>query len=294
MAKAKRKFGDRKDAKRIRDLTGLAQICIDLKPNRSVSDVYINQKMDLTKLYAFIQKKKAAGEEVTLFHAFVTAFGKMMYNRPKLNRFVANRHIYEHNDVVISFVAKVSFDDHSEEMMILIKVEPNDTLETISKKIADKVNKIRKSSTVSKKGANSAIDTLGKLPNILRVPIVGMFKWCDRHGLLPLSLVDDNLYYSSIIVSNLGSIHCGAIFHNITDFGSCSSLATMGEMHDEEVLIDGKKQMRKICEFGVNLDERIADGYYFAKSLQLLQYLFDNPELLEEKADEKIEVKEVR
>ena len=290
----KRKFGDRKDAKRVRNLTGMAQLCIDLKPSRSVSDVYINQKMDLTNLSKYISDKKKKGENISFFHAFVTAIGKVIYARPKLNYFVANRHIYEHNDVVISFVAKVSFDDKSEEMMILVKIDPEDTLETISEKISDKVNTIR-NSKFEKQGANSAIDFLGKLPNIIRVPLVGILKWCDKKGILPSSLIEDNLYYSSMILSNLGSIKCGAIHHNINDFGACSSLATMGEIKDEEIIMEnGKKEIRKICEFGINLDERIADGYYFAKSVKILQYLFDNPELLETRADEKIEISEIR
>ena len=288
-----RKIGDRKDAKRVRNITGMAQISIDLKPNRSVSDVYINQEMDLTILSKYIEKMKKKGKEISFFHAFVTAIGKTIYNRPKLNYFVANRHIYEHNDVVISFVAKVSFEDASEEMMILIKIDEKDNLESISKKIKDKIDSIRNKGE-DKKGANSAIDVLAKLPNIIRVPLVGILKWTDKKGILPSSLCEDNLYYSSIILSNLGSIKCGAIHHNITDFGACSSLATMGEIKDKEVLINGKKEIRKICEFGINLDERIADGYYFAKSVKLLQYLFDNPELLEKDANEIIEMKEIR
>lgn len=289
----KRKFGDRKYAKRVRNLSGLSQILIDLKPNRSVSDVYINQKIDVTNLCKYIESKKKENSSITFFHAFVAGLGKLYYNRPYLNRFVQNRHIFEHNDVIISFVAKVSFEDTAEEMMILIKIDPNDNIETISKKIKDKVNSIRnsKKSKIDKKGANNAIDFLGKLPNILRVPVVGLLKFCDKKGILPLGLVEDNLYYSSIIVSNLGSIHCGAIFHNITDFGNSSALATMGEIKDEEVIINGKKEIRKMCEFGVNLDERIADGFYFAKSLQLLQYIYDNPKLLEGDASEKVEVK---
>lgn len=295
MEKYKRRFGDRKDARRVRDITGMAQISMDLKPNRSVSDVYINQKMDLTELAKYIEKKKANGENITYFHAFVTAIGKILYNRPKLNYFVANRHIYEHNDVVVSFVAKVSFEDHAEEMMTLIKIEPNDNLSTISKKITDSVNSYRNAKKVDKAGANSAIDILAKLPNILRVPLVGLLKWTDRVGILPKSLCDENLYYSSIIVSNLGSIKCGAIHHNITDFGACSSLATMGEIKNELVIDDkGKQSVRKICEWGINLDERIADGYYFAKSVNMLQYVFSHPELLEENADEKIEISEIR
>lgn len=293
MLEYKKKFGDRKDARRIRNLDGLAQISIDLKPNRSVSDVFINQKMDVTNLVKYIEDKKKNGEKITYFHAFLTAIGKLMYNRPKLNYFVANRHVYEHDEIKISFVAKVSFDDKSEELMLIIPIEENDNIISLSNKVKDKVDAVR-TKKAGKEGANNAIDVLGKLPNVLRKPIIGLFKFMDTRGWLPSSFCKDNLYYSSIIVSNLGSIKCGAIFHNINDFGNCSSLLTMGEIKDEEVLINGKRQVRKLCEFGVNLDERIADGYYFAKSLQLLQYILDNPELLEENANEKIEIKEIR
>ena len=288
-----KRFKDRKDAKRIDNIDGLAQLSIDLKPNRSVSDVYINQKMDVSKLVKYVAEKKKENEDFTFFHAIVAATAKTIYNRPKLNRFVANRHIYEHNEVIISFVAKIAFTDKSEEMMILVPIDKNDTIDTISKKIKDKVYSLRNEKE-KKSGANDAVDTLGKLPNILRVPVVGILKWLDKKGHLPKSLMEDNIYYSSIILSNLGSIHCGAIFHNINDFGACSSLATIGEIKDEIVIENGKQTTKKLCEFGINLDERIADGYYFAKSVKLLQYIFDNPKLLEEETSKKIEMEEIR
>lgn len=288
----KKSFLDRKNARRIKDISGMTQIMIDLKPNRSVSDVYINQDMDVTNLCKYIEKKKKDNDDITFFHAFVTGIGKVFYNRPYLNRFVSNRHVYEHNDVTISFVAKVAFDDKAEEMMIITKVLKDDNIDSISDKIKKQVSGVRKSKKLNKGGANAAIDVLGKLPNIIRIPIVGLFKWCDKKGILPNFLVNENLYYSSMIISNLGTLKCGAIFHNITDFGNASSLATVGEIKEKEVIINGKKELRKFCEFGINLDERIADGFYFIKSLQLLQYIYDNPELLEGRADEKIEIKE--
>ena len=289
-----KKIGDRRDAKRIKNIDGLSQILLDLKPKRCDSDVFINQKMDVTNLVEYIENKKKQGINISYFHAFVTAIGKTFYNRPKLNRFIANHHVYEHNDVIVSFVAKINFDDKSEEIMIMVPIDEKDNLESISKKVKNKVDAIR-NNKIKKEGANSAIDVLGKLPNIIRIPIVGMFKWCDRRGILPASLVKDNLYYSSIIVSNLGTIKCGAIYHNITDFGTCSSLATMGEIKSEEVINSkNKKEIKKLCEFGINFDERVADGYYFAKSVKLLQYIFDNPELLEEPANKKIVVEEIR
>lgn len=281
-----------KDRKRIKDIDGLNQILIDLKPKRCDSDVFINQKIDVTNLVKYIENKKKDNPNITYFHAFVTAIAKTIYNREKLNRFIANRHVYEHTEVIISFVAKVNFDDKSEEVMIIIPCDKKDTIDTISTKIIDKVSSFR-NKTAKKEGANDAITILGKLPNVIRVPVVGILKWCDKHGFLPSSLVKDNLYYSSMIVSNLGSLKCGAIYHNITDFGTCSSLLTMGEIKDEEVIINGKKQIRKLCEFGINLDERIADGYYMIKSVKLLQYLFDNPKMLEEEMQKEIKTKEI-
>lgn len=269
--------------KRVKNVNGLNQIMIDIKPNRCDSDVYINQKIDVTNLVKYMEKLKKNNKDLTYFHAFMTALGIVFYNRKKLNYYVRNRHLYEHKDIMISFVAKISFDDKSEEVMLLIPISKDDNIFKVSEKIKNKIDKLRnKDRSFNKNGANSAIDILGKLPNILRIPIVGILKYFDKIGILPSSLVKDNLYYSSLIVSNLGSIKCDAIYHNITNFGTCSGLITIGEIKDEEVIIDGKKQIRKMCEFGVNLDERIADGFYFVKSLKLLEYILDNPKLLED------------
>ena len=287
----KKRFKDRKDARRVDEVNGMNQIMFDIKPHRCDSDVFINQKMDVTKLAEYIKEKKENGEELTFFHAFVTAIGKTFYNRPKLNYFVANRHLYEHNDVVISFVAKVSFEDKAEEMMVMIPIEPEDTINEVRDLIKKKVSSFREAKEIKKEGANNVIDVLAKFPNPIRIPVVGLLKWMDKKDLLPESVRKDNLYYSSIIVSNLGAIHCGSIYHNITDFGECSSLATMGEIYTEEYFDkEGKKKTRKVCEFGVNIDERVADGFYFAKSLKMIQYIFDHPETLEEAANTKYDV----
>ena len=101
----KRKFGDRKDAKRIRNVQSMNQIMIDLKPNRNLGEVYVNQKIDVTNLMEYYEecKKKNPNDNITLFHMFAMAIAKTIYNRPLLTRFVANRHVYEHNELIISW-----------------------------------------------------------------------------------------------------------------------------------------------------------------------------------------------
>ena len=279
----------RKDARRV-EVSTLMQCCIDLKPTRKENEVYIDRKLNVTKLVEYMEQCKKDGRHYTYFHAFLTAVAKVMYNRPKMNRFIANRHMYEHNDILLSFVAKISLDDKSEELMLTVPIEENDNIDTIAAKTAEKVNKLR-NAKAEKKGANQAVDVLGKLPNIIRVPIFGLFKFLGERGLLPSSLTDNNIYFSSMIISNLGSIDCGAIYHNLADFGTCSSLLTIGEIENERRIDkQGNEELQKVCHIGVTLDERIADGFYFARTVQMIENVLKDPKMLEEAVSKKVDM----
>ena len=109
------------NSKRVK-IGGMSQLMIDLKPRRCDADVFINTPIDVTNLVDYVNGRKKKGDKITYFHAFLLALAKTIYNRPKLNRYVKNRHMYTHTNVVISFVAKVEFEDDSEEVMILIEV----------------------------------------------------------------------------------------------------------------------------------------------------------------------------
>lgn len=284
----------RKDARKVKDIDGLHNILIDLKPRRCDSDVYINQKINMTNLVKYIEDKKKDNSDlrITYFHAIAMAFAKLFYNKKLLNRFICDRTTYERNDVIIAFVAKIAFDDKSEEVMINIKVDKDDNIYDLSRKISQKVDRIRNSKETKKENTNNIVDIVGKLPKIIRVPLMGMFKFLDKKGMLPESFIKDNLYYSSIILSNLGNLKIGSIYHNLTNFGTSSFLATIGLIHKETIVdFSGKEKVVDICDFGINCDERIADGYYFAKSIKLFEYIIENPELLEDKACEKVEIK---
>ena len=44
---------------------------------------------------------------------------------------------------------------------------------------------------------------------------------------------------------------------------------------------DGTYEMRDSLDIGITIDERIADGYYYSKTVRLFKKLIENPELLE-------------
>ena len=280
---------NRRDGTRVKNVDGMHVLMPYLKPKRCDSDVFINYKLDVTELIKYTEKKKKENPDkrLTYFHVFVTAFGKIIYNRPLLNRFIVNKQYYDRNNVSISFVAKTEFEDNSQEFMSTIEIDKDDNLDSVSEKLTTKVNKVRSNSNNS---TDKAVEIVGKLPKFIRDFVMWILIWLDKHDKLPKSMCEDNIYYSSVLVSNLGSIDCGSIYHNLTDFGTNSVLVTIGKITKEQVVNkDGKIEIRDMCEFGINLDERIADGFYFVKSIKLLEKIFNNPELLEDSADSKID-----
>ena len=44
---------------------------------------------------------------------------------------------------------------------------------------------------------------------------------------------------------------------------------------------DGTYEMKNVLKLGITVDERIADGVYFAKTIKIVKKLLANPELLE-------------
>ncbi len=284
----KKRFGDRHDGYKVRDMDGVHKFMLRLKPLRCDSDVYINHKIDVTNLVNYIAQKKKENPDskFTYFHAFATGIARTIYNRPLLNRFVINGDYFDRDNVSLSFVAKVEFSDEAKENLTVIKIDEEDNINKVNEKISNVVKKVRSDSNNS---TDDTIQKLGKLPKGLFKMIMGILKWADRHDLLPESMIGNSIYHSSIILSNLGSIECGAIYHNLTDFGTNSILLTIGEIKKEPYVNEkGKVEIHDFCEFGITLDERIADGFYFAKSIKLFEYIMLHPEMLEENVSEKV------
>ena len=268
---------------KVKDVTGMQNIMFDLKPNRCEAEVFMSSNIDVTEFVKYIKKLKEKNKYITFFHGFVHIMGKLIYEYPKLNRFVQNRTLFEHDDVSIAFVAKAEFNEKSEEFMTCLPIGKNDTIEDVSKNLKARIDKIRdKKSSVNTDGANNVVDKLGHIWRPLRSSLVGILKWVDRAFGLPGSIADENIYYSSLIVSNIGTFRVPGIYHNLANLGTSSGLVTFGDIKEE----NGKYTMN----LGATLDERIADGFYFCRALKAIEYLFAHPELMMEPASKHFEI----
>ena len=94
-----KKFGDRRDGERLK-VEGVHKFMYHLLPKRCDNEVYVERNVDVTDLVKYIEKKKEENGDITYFHAFSYAIGRVFYNYPSMNKFVMNGNYYRGNLLV--------------------------------------------------------------------------------------------------------------------------------------------------------------------------------------------------
>lgn len=272
---------ERRDALRIREVDAFHSIVPYMMPKRTEAEVSLKEQFDVTDLCSYMkQRNLEEGTNLKLFHAICTAVARTIYHRPKLNIFISGRRYWQRKDITLSFVAKQRFADESEEALMFMKVRPDMTLDSVSHMILGDVEKVRHAGS---NDLDKLMGFVGKLPRFLLELLFAVIRRLEYHGIVPAALTAGDPNYSSVLLSNLGSIGCGAPYHHLSNYGTNSMMITIGTMHPElRLMADGSQQTRTMVEMTVNLDERIADGFYFAKSLRLIKYLLEHPQALTE------------
>lgn len=254
-------------------------------PHRSANEAVLGEVIDITNLDAYVRKKNEAGPDFkyTWFHVFCAALAKTMVLRPKMNWFIMGYRMYEKKDLELGFVIKRTFEDKSEEALAKIKIDREGAppIEQIHSKVRDYVNAVRRHNET--KGITNQFNFYQVLPR----PVFRFFVWClkvlDYFGHYPKSLSKDDPCYCSVFVTNLGSIKLSADYHHLFEWGTNSFFVVIGEKKLRPVFNeDGTYRMRNTIKLIFTVDERIADGYYFAKSIKILKHLLQNPQLLDE------------
>ena len=286
--KYQRRWGDRRDGRWVKDVPGLQTVMAHILPNRTDCEVYLHESFDITELLPYLEKKNAEHPEykTTVFHALIMAVARMVRERPKMNRFIQGRRMYERYDISLSFVAKRRFQDNGEEALMFFVPKDDETLDSFSRRIVGDVRETRKSES-STGGIDATIDAFAKIPRLLLMLALRIVRWLDFWGVNPKFLTDGDPNYSTVLLANLGSIQGPAVYHHLNNYGTNSIMVTVGTIHKEErIMPDGTKQVRDLVDIGATLDERIGDGFYFVRSLKLVKHIFAHPELLDRPLNE--------
>ena len=290
MATQEKRMGDRFDATLVRDIDALHWFMPYLYPNRADNEAFIREEFDLTNLEAFLEKKNAnldKAHRYTIFHAVCAAIVKTFTLRPQMNRFIKGCRLYQRDDLSLGFVVKKQFKDNADEGLAFIKFPPETTVDSLHERIMQEIFECR-----SDKLDNSTkgMEMFTHLPRWLMRIAIFILHRLDFYGKVPYDLIKADPNYASVFLTNLGSIKLNAGYHHLSNWGTTSVFVVIGEKARKPVFHeDGTFEMRTMLDVGITLDERIADGYYYAKTVRLLKKLIENPELLDRPANEEVD-----
>jgi hypothetical protein len=171
---------------------------------------------------------------------------------------------------------------------VKLRLSTSETIFTIIEKLKRDLQEAK-----SEEGNESdrEVKDLGKLPFWIVRWLTKIFRWLDNHNLAPKGMIDKDPLYTSTYIANVGTIHLPAPFHHLFQWGNCSVFLGIGEYTKRAVVDkDNNIVVRDIMDIIVTWDDRISEGIYGAKAMQLLKGFIENPEQLENpiEIDEKL------
>ena len=286
----KRRLGDRYDATWVRDCDPMHGFMPYLYINRADNEAFIQEEIDLTALNEFLAKKNEGIDKAhryTIFHCVACALVKTISLRPKMNYFIKGSRLYSRNDISVAFTIKKRFEDEAHEALAFKRFGPETTIDSFHEEIMKEIFECRREDKLD--NSTDIMATLMKLPRFILRPLAWLLHRLDYYGKVPYDLIKADPNYASVFLTNLGSIGLKAGYHHLSNWGTCSLFVIIGEKHTIPVFQpDGSYEMREMLPLGLTLDERIADGYYYSKTVKLFKHIMEHPELLERPACEEV------
>ncbi len=274
----KRRFGDRRDGTLLRNIDAMHYIMPLMYPNRCDNEAYIRLTVDISNTEEYIKEynKSHPDNRIAIFDIVIAAALKLVRLRPQMNRFIANQTLYQRNNITAAFTVKKDFRDDGDETLARIVAEDTDNLESLSRKVRQQIAQCKTQDDES----TEAMNVIMKIPGKHLVGAIARF--LDRHGWMPKSVIATDPYQCSVVLTNLGSLGMDIGYHHLMNWGTNSIFIIVGtKKNRNHVNADGSVTTKRELDLAFTIDERISDGFYYARSLRLMKTLVENPSLME-------------
>ena len=267
----------RADGKRVRNTDPMHKIAAYIMDKRVDSMNMTTIDIPIEPIKEYLGKKRQQGINISHMSVILAAYIRTMKKFPELNRFVVNKKIYQRNEIAVGMVVLKPGELDNGTMSKMYFNEDNTIFE-----VNDIINKYvaENRETPEKNGTEKIMKFLLSIPGLLPVG-VKLFKWMDKHGWLPKSVIDMSPFHMSLGLTNLASIRTNHIYHHCYEFGTTSVFFAMGNTREVAKRKGGEIVFEKCMPIGVTMDERIASGGYFAMAFRTMRKYLSNPELLE-------------
>lgn len=264
----------RSDGTLVRKLSSLRRMVPFLMPTRNEAVVYSEQRVDVTHTLAFLEEHP----DVTLFQVVLASVVRTFAERSELNRFVVGNRIYQRKKIEVSFAVKKAYSDAGKLTTVKVGFEPTDRLPEVARRVDEAVSVGKGERDTS---SEKEMNVLTRLPRPLLGRLIRVQRVLDELNLVPAAMLRDDPMYASIFVANLGSIGLDAVYHHLYEYGTIPFFACIGRVKKAPVVdAEGELAVRDVLDVRFTFDERITDGWYCARSLDLFREWVEAPEQL--------------
>lgn len=281
MSSNKRRFGDRKEGRLVRSLPAFNKFIPYIMPSRVDRHNYYEESFEVTELDRRLRKLRVSGYKgIGILHFLIAAYIRGVSLFPGMNRFVVGRRIYARDGIEVVLTVKRSLSLDATETTIKVRFDPADTIFDVYEKMNEKIAEIK-----ADDGNNNTEDVanaLCKMPRFLLRFALGIIRMLDYFGWLPQSIIDASPFHGSMIITDLGSLGIGPVYHHIYNFGTLPVFVAFGAKHHKyELDRHGQMVDRKYVDCKFVMDEGTVDGHYYAQFLKAVRYMFQHPEIVE-------------
>ena len=279
--KYRRRFGDRKEGRLLRSLPAFNKFIPFIMPQRNDRYVHYEEAMEISAVERRLRAMRVEGYKgMGLLHFFIACHIRAISMLPGINRFVVGRRIYARNDIEVVMAVKRDMSLNAPETTIKVHFEPTDTIFDVYRKLNEKIDEIKTSDDTN--GTEDFADAVARLPRFLIRFAIAILRMMDYFGWLPASLTEISPFHGSMIITDLGSLRIGPVYHHIYNFGTLPVFIAFGaKYHKYEVNRHGQVEDHKYVDTKMVLDEGTVDGHYYAQLLRAFRYIFDHPEVVE-------------
>ena len=277
----KRRAGDRIDGRRLRSLNGFYNFIPFIMPTRNDALNYYEQSFEITNADRWFRKQRVNGYKgIGMLHLLIAAYVRACAYLPGLNRFVVGNRVYAHNDIEIVMAVKRSLSIDATETTIKVPFKPTDTIYDVYNKMNEAIDSVKSSD--EENGTEEFANKFAALPRVIISFLIWLIRVADYLGLLPKKLLDVSPFHGSMIITDLGSLGIGPIYHHIYNFGTLPVFVSFGaKRHVHELDRHGNVVECKYVDGKFVLDERTVDGHYYASAFKLITRFIADPSLLE-------------
>lgn len=268
-------FRFRNDGAVVDDVPATRRIMPFLMPTRNESLVFFDLDVDAAAVDARVKAFKDAGVRASALHVVVVAAVRVIAERSRLNRFVAGGRLWQRHGIWVSFSAKKEKSDKGS--IVVVKKQLDAALDDAALAAALEGGVVE-----SRSDKESATDKELKfflaLPVFVLAMLMKVARALDAWGLLPKFFVDGDPLFASLFVANLGSLGMDGAQHHLYEYGNIPIFCTIGKKKPAFFVDDaGAVKARDVYPLRLTFDERIEDGLYCLKSMELLKAKIEAP-----------------